>query len=420
MFHRQGAASLAAGFLVACATIVSAAEPQLPKSSGLSLDKPVYLAETGPADTTLMGLADKAGMGKTLSDNGLTVGGWVQGSWTWNGRDTQFNNGRVFDFEAQDMTLNQVVIFVDKAIDWTKNKQFQLGGRMEWMWGGDARLIHSNGLFDHYGLADGPDEQFDLTQLYADIFLPVGSGLNIRVGKFVTLLGSETINPNTNLFYSHSYLFGYAIPFTHTGVMGTYNLSDAWAVDFGFSRGWEQSLEDNNGCAIDIFGRVTWNIDPKKATKLYVTGIGGPERAGNSEDYRYVLDVIFTTKLADQLTLTLNADFGFEDGAADDGDDASWYGIAGYLTYSVNEWLAVNVRGEWFQDADNSRGLGTDGSVYEATLGLDIKPFASNKNLAGLRFRPEIRYDYAEDGLYGNDGDAHDQFTFGIDAIFSF
>lgn len=418
MVSRKHAALCAA--LVVCATFVSAAEPQLANPAGLSLEKPVYLAETGPADTSIMGMANRAGVGKTLTDYGLTIGGWIEGSWTWNSRDTRFNAGRVFDFENQDLTLNQVVIYVDKPIDWTKNKQFQLGGRMEWMWGGDARLIHSNGLFDHYGLSDGPDEQFDLTQLYADIFLPVGSGLNIRVGKFVTLMGAETINPNTNLFYSHSYLFGYAIPFTHTGVMGTYNLNDAWSIDLGVSRGWEQSLEDNNGDAIDVFGRATWTIDAKKATKLFVTAIGGPERAGNTDDYRYVIDVVFTTKLADQLTLTINGDYGWEENGGANGEDGSWYGVAGYLMYQINEMLCVNVRAEWFEDPDGARGLGTTGSVYEVSLGLDIHPFASNRNLAGLRLRPEIRYDYASDGLFGNSGDKHDQFTFGMDAIFAF
>lgn len=423
MSHRQGAALLAASAFLACAGLVRAAEPQATSNgataSGLSLDRPAYLADTGPADTSLMGVADKLGVGKPLNDFGLTIGGYVEGSTTYNFRNVKINAGRVFDFENEDPTLNQLVVYIDKPIDFKKH-EFQIGGHVEMMYGADARLIHANGIFDHYGVGDGPENQFDPTQFYMDFFMPVGNGLNVRVGKFVTLMGAETINPTNNTLYSHSYLFGFAIPFTHTGIYGTYSFSDAITVDFGISRGWEQGFEDNNGCAIDVFGRLSWLIDEKRATKLLVTAIGGPERAHNTDDYRYVLDVVFTTKLSDQWVLTVNGDWGFEQSAGTHGDDAQWYGVAGYLTYNLNDNLAVNFRGEWFEDPDGARGLGVTGSVWEVTAGLDIKPLVSSKNWASLHIRPEIRYDYSNDPFFGAAGDKHDQWTAAVDAIFGF
>ena len=411
MFHRKGAALVAASALLACAGLVKAAEQQAqsatPAASSMSLDTPVYLSETGPADTSLMGMIEKIGFGKTMGNYGLTIGGWAEGSWTYNARNVQVNPGRVFDFETQDPTLHQAVLYIDKTIDF-KKKEFQVGGHLEMMWGADARLIHANGIFDHYGLADGPNNQFDPTQFYADVFLPVGNGLNIRAGKFVTLLGQETINPTQNAFYSHSYLFGFAIPFTQTGAYATYAFTDALTVDFGFSRGWEQGFEDNNGDAIDVFGRVSWLINEKSGTKLIVTGIGGPERANNNDDYRYVLDVIFATNLSDQLTLTVNGDWGFEENAGINGEDAQWYGVAGYLTYKVSDMISLNAR-----------GVGITGSVWEATFGVDIHPLSANKNFASLRVRPEIRWDYANDALFAG-GTKHDQWTAGVDVIFGF
>jgi hypothetical protein len=421
MSHRKGAALLAASALLACAGLVRAAEPQAAEAasvSGLSLSNPVHLADTGPADTSLMGVADKLGVGKPLNDYGLKIGGYVEASVSYNFRNTKINQGHVFDFEAQDPTLNQAVVYIDKTVD-MKKKEFQIGGHVEMMYGADARLIHANGVMDSPSLGSGPNNQFDPTQFYIDLFLPVGNGLTIRAGKFVTLFGQEVINPTGNALYSHSYLFGFAIPFTHTGAYGTYAISDAVTIDLGASRGWEQGFKDNNGDSIDIFGRVTWSIDEKRGTKLYVTGIGGPERAGNSDDYRYVMDVIFTTKLSDQLVLTVNGDWGYEDGAATDGSSAQWYGVAGYLSYNFNDNLALNVRGEWFEDPDGARGLGTLGSVYEVTVGLDIKPLVSNKNFASLHIRPEIRYDYANDPFFAG-GSKHDQWTAAVDAVFGF
>lgn len=422
MSHRKGAAVLAASALLACAGIVRAAEPQaatVAPVSGLSLDRPVYLDDTAPADTSLMGLANKLGIDKSLSSNGITIGGYVEASTSYNFRDTRFNTGHVFDFENEDPTLNQLVLFIDKPVD-TKSKSFNVGGHIEMMYGADARLIHANGIFDHYGVGDGPNNQFDPTQFYADFFIPVGNGLTIRAGKFVTLLGQEVINPTGNLLYSHSYLFGFAIPFTQMGVYGTYSVNDAWTFDLGVSRGWEQGFEDNNHDSIDVFGRATWTINDKSATKLLITGIGGPEQAGNSGDYRYVLDVIFTTKIGDQLVLTLNGDWGYENHAANDGGAAQWYGVAGYLTYPlVADVCNLNVRGEWFDDADGARGLGTLGSVYEATVGLDIKPLGKDKNFASLHIRPEIRYDYSAGPFFAG-GTKHDQWTAAVDAVFAF
>src|SRR4051812_44613628 len=75
MYHCKGAALLAASALFAFAGLVRAAEPQAPTAPdfGLSLvDKPVYLDDTAPADTSLMGLANRAGVDKTLTNYGLT------------------------------------------------------------------------------------------------------------------------------------------------------------------------------------------------------------------------------------------------------------------------------------------------------------------------------------------------------------
>ena len=80
--------------------------------------------------------------------------------------------------------------------------------------------------------------------------------------------------------------------------------------------------------------------------------------------------------------------------------------------------MAFNVRAEYFNDNDGARGLGTD-TVYEVTVGLDIKPLLSNRNFASLRFRPEIRYDYSPNDFFAG-GTKNDQWTAAIDVIFGF
>ena len=55
--------------------------------------------------------------------------------------------------------------------------------------------------------------QPDIVEAYLNLHFPVATegGLDLKVGKFVTLEGAETIDPRTNFFYSHSYIFNFII-----------------------------------------------------------------------------------------------------------------------------------------------------------------------------------------------------------------
>jgi hypothetical protein len=364
----------------------------------------------------LMSLLHQTGAGDFLDDAKINIFGHAEVSWTHNfSSSDRFIAGRAFDLENDDPTLNQLNLTIERLVAVTPD-QWDFGGRIEMIWGGDSRLIHSLGLFDYQGFDNGPDNQFDLNQAYADIAIPVGNGLRIRAGKFVTLLGYETINPTTNPLYSHTYLFAYAIPFTHTGVLGTYVLNDKWTVNAGVTRGWDTSLEDNNG-TVDFLGGVSYTISDK--TSAIISLVTGPDQPGDNDNWRTVLDVILSHKLADDLTLTLNGDYGYEANSVSSvsGSDAQWFGLAGYLSKTLNEYCTLNGRLEYFNDQDGARIAGTATSWYEATVGVAIKPMPNHDIGKNLVLRPEVRFDYAEDPVF--DGD-YNQFTFGIDAYFLF
>ena len=54
-------------------------------------------------------------------------------------------------------------------------------------------------------------------EAYGSSKIPIGSGLTIKGGKFVTLLGYEVIESPNNLNFSRSFMFSFAIPLTHVG-----------------------------------------------------------------------------------------------------------------------------------------------------------------------------------------------------------
>lgn len=387
-------------------------------------------AETAPAPRRplMMGL-EKAGVANTLDDMGIDIRGHIEAGYTYSTTNPPGDviTGRVFDFEHDDPNLDQIDVQISRVLKPTDDKvlgykdKFNVGFNMEWIYGKDARLIHSNGLFDWYNDNANRNEEFDLTQAYVEFGVPVGNGLNIIAGKFVTPIGYEVINPTQNAFYSHSFLFGFAIPFTHTGVQVKYNFNENLYVSGGVNRGWEQSLEDNNGDeGWSFLGSVGYTYQPNadmKPISFILNGIAGPEQTDRQGNWRVLLDLIATTSVGDQLTFAINADWAYEDDAAINGNQAQWYGIAGYAGYKITDMITANLRAEWFNDKDGARGLGTN--VYEVTGGVSIRPFAQDALGSNLVIRPEVRYDYAQEGIFDG-GTDHDQLTFGVDAIFTF
>lgn len=382
-----------------------------------------------PERAPLMGLLDQIGVAKPLDDARVRVYGHAEASYTWNAQNpfNDFNAGRVFDIQHDELLLNQLAINFERPVDLTKN-QFDLGGRVEVMYGNDAAFIHASGL-NPYGEEETPepgddnpfprpDNQFDLTQAYLDVAVPVGNGLRLRLGKFTYF---KQIDPNNSVFYSHSYTFGAALPFTLTGGYGTYVINDQWTFDAGVSRGWDQALRDNNDAA-DVFGRVKYRISDETAIALAF--ITGPEQDDDNGNYRTVLNLSGSHAVNPDLTLLVDGLYGHQAqpdvgiGGADGGGESRWYGVSGYAIQRLSDVVSVAGRLEYYRD-DGGYTTGLDQTLWEGTLGLTITPFPTDRYGQYFKIRPEIRYDVSDNDYF--DGlTSHTQFTAAIDAIFNF
>lgn len=360
----------------------------------------------------LMSLLDRTPVGGALEDANVRLFGYAEGSYTYNFDDPagDLNLGRVFDLKNNRPMLNQLDLSIERPIDLTSHR-WDVGGRVDMLYGSDARFIHSNGLLDGGDFFHGPEYQFDLPQLYVDVGVPLGNGLRLRLGKFLFF---KQINPNASVFYSHSFSFGAALPYTLTGVTAYYPITSQWSVEGGISRGWDQSLRDNNG-AIDGLARVRYDIDDR--TSFSLAGIVGPELPHDNSHYRTTLDFTVSHQATDQLTLLLDAVFGYQAEPAGM-TNAMWYGTAGYAVYQINPYVALAGRLEWYRDEEGFTTAVAQ-TLYEATLGLTITPFPNDPVGANLKVRPELRGDYSSKRLF--DGlSRHEQYTFAVDAIFNF
>src|ERR1017187_1966320 len=214
------------------------------------------LAATAPSPTSAPaeeswppGLLQKglsAAGGKGFFDvTGLRTYGYVESGFTGRLMGGQnFLPGRVYDARrVNDLRLNQTVFTVDRPYD--SSKSFDIGGRADALYGGDAMATHALGL-DRMG-SGGGENWFDPIQFYIQPWLKTGqdSSLEITVGKFLELAGSESAEATNNLLYSHSYIYNFAEPTTNTGAMAKYIFNSQVFGYFGVVEGWDV-FHDNN------------------------------------------------------------------------------------------------------------------------------------------------------------------------------
>ena len=366
------------------------------------------------------------------------ISGWIDTGITFNPDSPQTNQnfGRLFDDRANEPLLNQITINFERALV-PQPAEFDWGFKLQLMLGSDARFIHSLGLFDR---TSNGTVQFDLVEAYLNLHFPVATegGLDLKVGKFVTLEGAETIDPRTNFFYSHTYIFNFGIPFNHTGALATFHATKLVDLYAGITQGVNTSLEDNNDSP-SFHGGVGFNLLDGKLTALVSTHIG-PETPNDNGDDRYLNDITITAKPAKNLTSITDVNFIYDAAA-----DATGFGFAQYVIYTINDLFSIGLRGEIWRDADafyvasfaenddavdglrggsvtfDPRTVGGGKTTYGAlTLGLNIKPPVP-KLAASLVIRPELRFDRALNGTRPfNDSSDSSQSTAGIDVIITF
>ena len=391
--------------LTAMAAVFSAAiaNAQAPKLRPDSLAPIAHADSNKAADTAASaGKAAAAALPKWFDD--LAVNAFVSSAYEYNSNrpTTGTSSYRVFDYNDNSFNLDVAEVVVQIAA----SKPNDAGFRVD--------LATGNSIPQIAKTQDQTASQFDLQQAFASYIVPIGSGLRFDVGKYVTHLGYELIEgyDGYNDNYSRSILFGYAIPFTHTGVKASYAFSSKVGAMLEVVNGWDL-LRDNNHSK-SVGAQLT--LTPAAPLSVFLNWIGGPELANDNHTKRNVFDVVTVLKAANWLTLGANADYGTEDGTSrvTPGDDAVWKGIAGYAVVAVTDKVSVALRGETFHD-DGGVRLGTDtpARLSEATLTPTYK-FTGH-----VLVRGEVRYDAANQPILARRGTVSDkQTTVGANVIF--
>ena len=331
-----------------------------------------------PPDSAAPSAKARAALPKWFDE--IAVNAFVSTAYQYNANRPQsgVDSYRVFDYDDNSFNLDVAEAVVQLAA----TKPGDAGFRVD--------ITAGNSIPKVAKAQDQAVAQFDLQQVVASYIAPLGSGLRFDVGKYVTHLGYEVIDgyDGYNDNYSRSVLFGYAIPFTHTGVKASYAFSGKVAGMVEVVNGWDLVRDNNRSKSVG----VQLTLTPISPLAVFLNWIGGPELAGDNHTDRNVFDVVATLKATSALTVGVNGDYGMEDGTSrvSIGSNAIWKGIAGYAIYALTNRFSLAVRGETLHDEGGTR-LGTDtrATLSEATLTPTYK-FTDHVVLRG-----EVRHDWA-------------------------
>ena len=340
---------------------------------------------------------------KTIQVNGFVSTSY---SYNFNRPDSRTNTLRVFDFDDNTFKIDVFELVAQKPASNLRETGFRADAALG---SSIPRASAAAGLFRD---AAGAAEDLDLQQAYMSYVAPLGSGLRIDAGKFVTHFGYEVIDgyDGWNDNATRSILFGFAIPFTHTGVRATYAVSPHVVATLLLVNGWDDARDNNRAKSVGAQLAVT----PVSPVTVNLNAMVGPERVDNNSDGRSLLDLVAIWRASPQLTLGANGDWGAEQDAVTPGKDASWSGIAGYARFGPIGAFALSMRGESFDDGDGAR-TGVSQSVNEITLTPEARLSSS------LLVRGDLRVDHSNHGVFEKKGGLSDtQTTALVSAVYSF
>jgi hypothetical protein len=321
---------------------------------------------------------------------------YIENSYVWNLGHTSrgdHNELRLYDFDAG-YTFNIAEFSIKK--DPSDNYPFGYG--LVVTAGIDSQKNHALGIFrsadDQFPFRN--TKKFDLQEAYGSYKFPLGSGLTLKAGKFVTLLGSEVIEAPNNLNFSRSFLFTFSIPLTHVGALLSYAPTEWLSLTAGPVVGWDVAKDNND--SMSVMGQV--GVTPIKDLTTSLNWITGPEQTDNDSNWRTVLDLVVNYTGIKNLTLGLNFDYGWEKNEASlravgtrQDADATWWGYAGYVAYDWTEKLRTALRAEYFSDPEGVRTLATAAGAGGKVSLWEVTATAQYKIWKGLMGRVEYRHD---------------------------
>jgi hypothetical protein len=358
--------------------------------------------------------------------------GWVAPS--FNVSTSSNNNFPVsYDIFPDRVELNQAVIYLERLPNTVQKTHFDWGYHLTAFYGIDYRFTTAKDYLSQQLLQKNRRYGFDPVLEYVDLYFPVKEGLNVRIGRFLSVPGIEAQLAPNNYNMTHSLLYTID-PFTDTGAIATLKLSKQWMVQAGISAGHDVALwsEDRKPSLIACLDYST----ASNHDNFYACANGindGKYAYNNLQDYDGTWYHKFNAKwhmateawymyerqvpnVAGNVANPIATETGANGAFCATGQqtcNAPEWAFVNYVNREFNSKLFVGFRSDMLNDKKGQR-TGIPGRYTENTL-YATKYFGST-----IMLRPELRFDHSWDRDGYNNGTAKNQLFFGADLIYKF
>ena len=189
-------------------------------------------------DSPLMVALGNTQLGHAMNDAHVQVYGWVApgGNLSTNTVKPGGNAPAAYDYTPNSVQLDQAVVYVERLADTVQNDHFDWGFRLSALYGVDYRYTTAYGLFSYQLLNHNAVNGYDFPMVYTDLYFPVLQGMDVRIGRFISVPDIEAqLAPNNNT-YVHSLTYTFD-NYTNTGIQVATAITKNWIVQTGVTVG---------------------------------------------------------------------------------------------------------------------------------------------------------------------------------------
>lgn len=370
--------------------------------------------------------SSSANIASTRSDRnrdatGFSISGWGTTGFTWNPLNPEngLNRPVLFNDQANEFTLDQAY----GVLEW-ESANWNVETRIDFLLGNDARFIAVPGLEKHHDgsnkwSSESHELQIAIPQAYVLIKNNGGLPVELKLGHFLAPESYESFSSLSNVFYSRSYAFNFATPFTYSGILAKVAFWDRIEAYAGVTTGWD-NWHAGRGRWSTLLGLKRASLDRSRSYSVFASfGSDATNviyQGGHDSDRRLSIRASIEQRIGSYWNYAFNAIYGEQDESVVrvdipqytiGFDKANWYGLSQYLIWTPTQWSTAGVRMEWFRDADQSRiavpvefvpfGPAFTGGNYFAISGVISQWINSS-----IRIRSELRWDISDFKGNGN------------------
>jgi hypothetical protein len=379
--------------------------------------------------------------GEWLKKANVQIYGWVDlGMNISTSHDGPYANApAAYPQVANTFTLDQYTLYIERVPDTVQTDHFDWGFRLSNLYGFDYRFTTAKGYFSQQLLNNpkangtiGNKSGFDPVMAYVDLYYPkVGKGMDVRIGRYISLPDIEAQLAPNNYTYTHSLTYTYDC-YTQTGINATIKWSDHWTTQFGLSGGCEAApwsvaakLTGNaclgyswaNGgdnlyvCANSLNdGKYNYNnLAAYYATWYHKFGQSPWHMAWESW-YQYESHTPNINNPAAASLLLTNANGAYCNRPDELTCFAPEWATVHYINRQLGKHDYLSLRNEYVNDIKGQRtGFKTKYTTHTVSWNHWVG--------STLLFRPELRYDHAYDAPAYDSGLKKSQLMFAADVI---